>query len=154
MKLKLSRRVFTLVLAVLIGAAMTPCVLHAQSQSSTTTSTSTSKASKRKAKREAKKAAKEKAAAEKQAGEQPSSAATSTQAEGANTSAAAKTSARSHREAATSQSATPPQPGMVWVNTSTHVYHKAGSRWAGKTKSGKWMSEADAQKAGYKAAKN
>jgi hypothetical protein len=37
---------------------------------------------------------------------------------------------------------------MVWVNTDTGVYHKGG-RWYGKTKSGKFMSEADAIKAGY-----
>ena len=41
---------------------------------------------------------------------------------------------------------------QVWVNTTTGIYHKNG-RWYGKTKSGKFMSEADAKKAGYKAAK-
>jgi hypothetical protein len=49
---------------------------------------------------------------------------------------------------------TPPSPGMVWVNTSTKVYHKSGSKYYGNTKQGKWMTEADAQKAGYKAASN
>jgi hypothetical protein len=39
-------------------------------------------------------------------------------------------------------------PGMVWVNTDTHVYHKQGSRFYGKTKNGKYMSEADARKEG------
>jgi hypothetical protein len=41
--------------------------------------------------------------------------------------------------------------GLVWVNTSTKVYHKDG-RYYGATKQGKFMTEADAQKAGYKAA--
>jgi hypothetical protein len=42
----------------------------------------------------------------------------------------------------------------VWVNTATGVYHKEGTRYYGKTKTGKYMSESDAQKAGYKAAAN
>jgi DNA uptake protein ComE-like DNA-binding protein len=47
-----------------------------------------------------------------------------------------------------------PGDGMVWVNTDTKVYHKEGSRYYGKTKQGKYMSEDDAIKAGYRAAKN
>ena len=42
--------------------------------------------------------------------------------------------------------------GRVWVNLGTGVYHKDGEFY-GKTKRGKFMSEADAQKAGYRAAK-
>lgn len=42
--------------------------------------------------------------------------------------------------------------GMVWVNTNTKVYHKDGE-FFGKTKSGKFMTEDDAKKAGYRAAK-
>ncbi|HXX41397.1 MAG TPA: hypothetical protein VEI58_03935 [Chthoniobacterales bacterium] len=38
--------------------------------------------------------------------------------------------------------------GMVWVNTESHVYHHEGSRWYGRTKKGKYMSEADAIKEG------
>ena len=39
-------------------------------------------------------------------------------------------------------------PGMVWVNTETHVYHKEGSQWYGRTQHGKYMSEQDAIKEG------
>ena len=37
---------------------------------------------------------------------------------------------------------TPPAKGMVWVNTDSKVYHYEGDRWYGKTKAGKYMTEA------------
>ena len=43
--------------------------------------------------------------------------------------------------------------GKVWVNTDSGVYHKSG-KWYGATKQGKFMTEQEAAKAGYKAAKN
>ena len=43
--------------------------------------------------------------------------------------------------------------GMVWVNLGTGVYHKDGEFY-GKTKRGQFMTEADAQKAGHRAAKS
>jgi hypothetical protein len=44
--------------------------------------------------------------------------------------------------------------GLVWVNTESHVYHKEGSRFYGTTKKGQYMTEAEAVKAGNKAAHN
>jgi hypothetical protein len=39
--------------------------------------------------------------------------------------------------------------GMVWVNEKSKVFHREGDRWYGRTKEGKYMTEADAIKAGY-----
>ena len=47
----------------------------------------------------------------------------------------------------------PPAKGMVWVNTATKVYHYEGDRWYGNTKEGKYMTEQEAIKAGYRASK-
>ena len=40
---------------------------------------------------------------------------------------------------------------MVWVNSKSHVYHKEGSRFYGKTKAGKYMTEQAAMAEGDKA---
>jgi hypothetical protein len=64
----------------------------------------------------------------------------------AKTASKSSTSAASSAEIAAAQSA-----GKVWVNTGTGVYHKGGE-WYGKTKQGKFMTEAEAKAAGYKAA--
>jgi hypothetical protein len=42
--------------------------------------------------------------------------------------------------------------GMVWANKNTKVYHKDDAQY-GKTKNGEFMTEADAQKTGYRMAK-
>jgi len=47
----------------------------------------------------------------------------------------------------------PPQKGMVWVNTESGIFFREGERWYGKTKEGKFMTEADAKKAGYRETK-
>ena len=47
----------------------------------------------------------------------------------------------------------PPAKGTVWVNTATKVYHYEGDHWYGNTKEGKYMTEEEAIKAGYRASK-
>ena len=43
--------------------------------------------------------------------------------------------------------------GLVWVNTEKHVYHRAGSRFYGTTKKGKYMTEREAILTGNRAAR-
>ena len=45
-------------------------------------------------------------------------------------------------------------PGMVWVNSASKVYHCPSDRWYGKTKSGEYMTEADAKAKGNRADHN
>jgi hypothetical protein len=52
--------------------------------------------------------------------------------------------------ASSSEIASAKSSGKVWVNLDSGVYHKSG-RWYGTTNNGKFMTEAEAQQAGYKA---
>ncbi len=47
-----------------------------------------------------------------------------------------------------------PGDTVVWVNTSTKVYHHASAKTYGKTKRGVYMCEKDTAAAGFRAAKN
>lgn len=61
--------------------------------------------------------------------------------------------AKSAKTAGDKVAQSPPAKGMVWVNTDSKVYHYEGDRWYGKTKQGKYMTEADAIAAGYRSSK-
>ncbi|HUY15902.1 MAG TPA: hypothetical protein VMX16_20070 [Terriglobia bacterium] len=75
---------------------------------------------------------------------QPQAASSSSQKSGA---------AKNHSSSQSSASSQASHQGMVWVNPKTKIYHPKGDRWYGKSKGGKYMTEADALKAGYKPAK-
>ena len=55
-------------------------------------------------------------------------------------------------ESPTGSQDTPASATDVWVNTRSGAYWKPGTQYYGKTKQGKYMSEADAIKAGFHAA--
>lgn len=84
----------------------------------------------------------------------PAPASASAPAAGPAPASAAPASGSSAAPASTAVTAqTPPVKGMVWVNINTKVYHYEGDRWYGKTKNGKFMTEDDAVKAGFRASK-
>ena len=71
----------------------------------------------------------------------------------ATTSPSSAPAPKSAKTAGDNLAQTPPAKGMVWVNTDSKVYHYEGDRWYGKTKQGKYMTEADAIAAGYRSSK-
>lgn len=45
----------------------------------------------------------------------------------------------------------PPQAGMVWADTATKIYYKETDALYGRTRTGKWLTEEQAVKEGYRA---
>lgn len=124
---------FTVLLGIApLGAQTTPPPTTSNSASSTTNTTTTAPAKKSRKK---------------------SAAATDASTTSAPAVASSSTATSKAPVAAAPAVTAPPQKGMVWVNTASGVYHVEGTKYYGKTKQGKYMTEADAQKAGYHIAK-
>ena len=162
MKSNIGRRTLSLLAGVLVLGLVIPRVGLAQAAQNppNQSSTATQDTTQAKKSKKSKKAADAGATSSTPASTPASSSAPSTSQPAASSSApaasssTASTKSASGSKASSVQAQTPPSPGMVWVNTNTKVYHKAGSQYYGKTKQGKWMTEQDAIKAGYRAASN
>jgi hypothetical protein len=146
----------------LLGGIGFATAANAQATTSTQTAPMTA-AQKRAAKKAAKKEAKQQAAQQKAAEPKAAPMAKTEAKPMAPTTPMAKTSAETRTTHRSAMAPSTPQAssgdianakasGMVWVNTESKVYH-TGGKYYGNTKHGKFMSAADAQKAGYKEAK-
>ncbi len=145
MKFLSGRRIFSIFLGLLLAGAMVPIAARAQSSSqSPSTPPSTDNTTTTTTKKKSTTTKKAKAT-------DPTAAAptiTQTTVGGADSRSSTAT-----RSSANSRSANGSVP-TVWVNTDTKTYHTEGSKYYGKTKHGRFMSEEDAKKAGYKRASN
>lgn len=127
-----------LALCLVLTVVISPALAKTQASSGGTSSPDTTKKSKKKSK-------KDKASADDTvAAAAAAPASTSNMAAPKKATKAAASGAASSPEITAAQSS-----GKVWVNLESGVYHKGG-RWYGKTKNGKFMTEAEAKAAGYK----
>jgi hypothetical protein len=132
---------------------LTMVVLPARASAQTTTSDAQSDTTKKHKKQRSKKVITMDPAAEPASAAPASTAAASTP--DANSTSAGSASAALPKKTKTasvdssSEIAAAQASGKVWVNLDSGIYHKSG-RWYGKTKNGKFMTEAEAKAAGYK----
>jgi len=136
--------VWILAFCLMLTVTISPALAKTQAGSSDTSSSDTTKKAKKKAKQD-QAAADSSAAASSGPASKPATGSPAPASEAPKKTKAAASGAASSSEIAAAQSS-----GKVWVNLDSGVYHKGG-RWYGKTKNGKFMTEADAKAAGYKA---
>lgn len=136
-----------LTLCLLLAVDISPALAKPQAASSDTPSSeTTAKKSKKNSKKDGAAAEDKSAAADQSA----ASASPSAAAPAAPATAPKKASKPAPSGAASDADiAAAKSSGKVWVNLNSGIYHKGG-RWYGKTKNGKFMTEAEAKAAGYK----
>jgi hypothetical protein len=130
------------------AAAAALLLVLAVSAAQTQQATDTAKETVKKTKKTSKRAEKQADSATENASQTPATARESNARSAGNGSAQRSMNTVSDSEIAAARAS-----GKVWVNTETGVYHKGG-RWYGGTKQGKFMTEDDAIKAGYRASKS
>lgn len=133
---------FMLAFCLMLTVAVPPALATAQAGSSDTSSPDTTKKPKKKAK-------KDKTAADTSAADSSGTASKPATTNPAPASEAPKKTKVTAGAAASPEIAAAQSSGKVWVNLDSGIYHKGG-RWYGKTKNGKFMTEAEAKAAGYK----
>ena len=139
---------WVLSLCLLLPMGVSPAFAKPQAASSDTSSDTAKKA---------KKSRKKSKATESVAEPAPTPGASTPEANPTNTTSASTTAATPKKIKTASGNSSPEiaaaqASGKVWVNLDSGIYHKGG-RWYGKTKNGKFMTEAEAKAAGYKESK-
>jgi hypothetical protein len=143
---------WVLALCLLLTMGVSPGFAKPQAASSDTSSDTAKKAKKSRKKSKAT----ESVAESVSAAPAPTPGASTPEANPTNTTPASTTAAAPKIKTASGNSspeiAAAKSSGKVWVNLDSGIYHKGG-RWYGKTKNGKFMTEAEAKAAGYKESK-
>ncbi len=156
MKFMSVRQIFSTFLGLLLLGVVAPNLLKAQSSSSQTPSSAQTPSSSQSqnsstTKKKPKKSSSSTAASASSASPASPAPPTITQQSGvASADSRASTATRTSASSRSGNATTP----TVWVNTDTKTYHTEGSKYYGKTKHGRFMSEEDAKKQGFKRASN
>ena len=142
-----------LALCLLLTVGVSPAFAKLQAASSDTGSDTTKKPKKSRKKSTATESVGEPASA----APAPTPGASTPEANPTNTTSASTTAATPKKIKTASGNSSPEiaaaqASGKVWVNLDSGIYHRGG-RWYGKTKTGKFMTEAEAKAAGYKESK-
>jgi len=136
---------WVLALCLLLPMGVSPAFAKPQAASSDTSSDTAKKAKKSRKKSKATESVAEPAGAS-------TPEANPTNTTPASTSAAATKKIKTASGNSSPEIAAAQASGKVWINLDSGIYHKGG-RWYGKTKNGKFMTEAEAKAAGYKESK-